>query len=117
LEGEGYEILGAETSDAAEDLLLARKPDLAVIDLVIEYPDSGLVLCHRLKQLYPGTPVIILNGVAAAGLDLAPHSAEEQAWIEAELVLAKPVLADSLRFEARRLLGGGNAARAVGDGG
>ncbi len=103
LASEPYELLTAESSEAAEELLLSREPDLAVLDLVMEQPDAGFVLCYRLKKLYPSTPVIILNAVAAtAGLDFTPHTAEERAWVKAELVLAKPVIAERLRYEARR---------------
>jgi CheY-like chemotaxis protein len=103
--GEGYDVLLVENSEAAEEILLARKPDIALIDLVIEAADAGLVLCHRLKTLYPKTPVIILNDLAAAGWDFTPHSTEQRAWIKADVVLAKPVLGDRLLFEMRRLLG------------
>jgi CheY-like chemotaxis protein len=111
---DGYELLTAETSVAAEEILLSRQPDLAVLDLMLEEADAGFVLCHRLKKLYPGTPVIILSAVAAsAGLDFTPQSAEERSWVKAELVMAKPFIPERLRHEVRRLLAATAKAAAI----
>ncbi len=65
LKKDGHEVHEAGTMSEAEEMLLTFKPDLAIIDLMMEEKDSGFVLCHRIKKLYPGTPVIILTAVKA----------------------------------------------------
>ena len=66
LGGAGYEVAAANSRQEAEDLLLTVRPDLAILDLMMEHMDAGFVLGHNLHRLYPGTPVILLTGVTAA---------------------------------------------------
>lgn len=105
LKAEGYEVLAAGTKDEAEELLLGHKPDVAILDLMMETMDAGFVLAHRISELYPGTPVVILSAVTAqTGLSFGSPSAEAQGWMKASKVLDKPVRADQLKAEVRRLL-------------
>lgn len=105
LTGDGYEVRQAQGQDEAEEQLTAFIPDLAVLDLMMENMDSGFVLCHNIKKLYPGTPVIILTAVqAATGLDFKSRSAEAGSWVGADVLLDKPVRPEQLKAEVRRLL-------------
>ena len=105
LEGDGYEVTTAGGREEAEQALLSAKPDLAIVDLMMEEKDSGFVLCHELRKLYPQTPIIILTSVkAATRLSFAPASAEQKSWVKADCVLDKPVRPEQLRNEVRRML-------------
>ncbi len=105
LSGDGYEVRQAQGQAEAEELLTSFIPDLAVVDLMMENMDSGFVLCHDIKKLYPGTPVIILTAVqAATGLDFKARSAEAGSWVKADCLLDKPVRPEQLKAEVRRLL-------------
>jgi DNA-binding response OmpR family regulator len=105
LGSEGYEVVTAQGRQEGEEALMLGRPDLAIIDLMMEEMDSGFVLCHEIKKLYPETPVIILTAVTAAtGLSFAARSQEERDWIGADLLLDKPARPEELRAEARRLL-------------
>ena len=105
LSAEGYNVTKAQGQKEGEEALLAGIPDLAVLDLMMENMDSGFVLCHHVKRLYPDTPVILLTAVkAATGLDFHPQSDEAASWVKADVVLDKPVRPEQLRNEARRLL-------------
>lgn len=106
LKAEGYEVISAGGETEAEEALLAAKPDLAVLDLMMEQMDSGFVLAHRIKKMYPSVPVIILTAVhAATGLDFKAQNPDERAWIKAEVLLDKPVRGEQLKSEIKRLLG------------
>ncbi|MEW6750999.1 MAG: response regulator [Candidatus Latescibacterota bacterium] len=105
LQGAGYHVLTAEGEEAALDLLMARRPDLAVVDLMMEHMDSGFVLSHRIKQLYPHTPVIILTSVAAeTRMDFQIDPADKGSWVRANAWIDKPVRSEQLRGEVERLL-------------
>ena len=102
---DGYEVHKAQGQEEAEDILTGFIPDLAVLDLMMENMDSGFVLCHSIKKLYPGTPVIILTAVqAATGLDFKARSAEAGSWVKADILMDKPVRPEQLKSEVRRLL-------------
>ena len=105
LGGEGYELVLAQGQNEAEEALMGARPDLAIFDLMMERKDSGFVLCHEAKRLYPEMPVILLTAVTAAtGLNFDLADPEARSWTKADLMLDKPVRAERLRAEVRRLL-------------
>jgi CheY-like chemotaxis protein len=105
LRGAGYQVVAAPGRAEAEELLLLHRPDLAVLDLMMEEMDSGFVLCHEVKRLYPDTPVILLTAVAAAtGMDLREGATGARSWVRADVLLDKPIRPEQLRGEVSRLL-------------
>jgi CheY-like chemotaxis protein len=105
LGGEGYEVVTAQGRKEGEEVLMLGRPDLAIIDLMMEEMDSGFVLCHEMKRLYPDMPVIILTAVTAAtGLDFHARSDEARSWVKADALLDKPVRFEQLKEEVQRLL-------------
>ncbi len=105
LKAEGYKVVQAGGMAEAEETILTVRPDLAILDLMMAEKDAGFVLCNHLKRLYAELPVIIVSNVTpATGLDFRPRSSEEQSWVRADLMLNKPIVAERLRTEVRRLL-------------
>jgi CheY-like chemotaxis protein len=101
----GYEVVTAEGAAAAEEAMLKMKPDLAIFDLMMEEKDSGFVLSHQIKKLYPDVPVILLTAVAGAtGLSFAGRHSDERSWIKVDTTMDKPVRPEQLKAEIRRLL-------------
>ncbi len=89
----------------AEALAAEIKPDLAILDLMMEQHDDGFVLSHHLKRLLPGLPVILVTAVTAeTGLSFSPTSGAERAWVGADALLAKPIRFEQLTREVERLL-------------
>lgn len=105
IRSDGYEVVAAGGQEEAEQVLMAVKPDLAIVDLMMEEMDSGFVLANEIKTLYPETPVIMLTSVkSATGLSFTSTSADQQSWIKADRLLDKPVRAEQLKSEILRLL-------------
>jgi len=105
LRAEGYEVATAQGRQEAEEVLMLGQLDLAIVDLMMEEMDSGFVLCHEIKKLYPDTPVIMLTAVTAAtGLDFHARSKEARTWVKADALLDKPVRFEQLKEEVQRLL-------------
>lgn len=105
LQATGYEVVTASGQEEAEETLLGVVPDLCVVDLMMENTDSGFVLCHNIKRLYPDVPVILLTAVrSSTGLDFTPGTGAGASWIEADAFLDKPVRPEQLRGEVTRLL-------------
>ncbi len=105
LSAEGYEVISAEGRAAAEEAILKSKPDLAILDLMMEEKDSGFVLGYEIKKLYPQTPVIMLTAVTGAtGLSFASQAPEAQSWTKVDKMMDKPVRPEQLKAEVRRLL-------------
>jgi CheY-like chemotaxis protein len=105
IKSEGHEVAAAGGQEEAEQLLMAVKPDLAIVDLMMEEMDSGFILANEIKRIYPDTPVIMLTSVkSATGLSFASTSDEQRSWIKADRLLDKPVRPEQLKNELRRLL-------------
>lgn len=112
LGGDGYHVTSAYGREEAEQALMTFCPNLAIVDLIMEEHDAGFVLCHEIKRLYPGTPVMLLTSVkAATGMSFAATTSEQKSWVGADRVLDKPVRPEQLRAEVRRLLAEAQHAR------
>ncbi len=106
-EADGFQVKTAGGRAEGEDALLGYHPDLCVFDLMMEEMDAGFVLSNTAKKIYPEVPVILLTAVTSAtGMDFRPKSGAARAWVKADAILDKPVRAEQLREEVRRLLRG-----------
>jgi CheY-like chemotaxis protein len=105
LERAGYQTLTAESQREAEMILDKIKPDLAIIDLMMENEDSGFILCFKLKKKYPDVPVIIATAVAAeTGITFDINDENNRKWIRADLFLDKGIKTEILLEEITKLL-------------
>jgi DNA-binding response OmpR family regulator len=101
----GFRVVTAEGQHEAEKLLETFKPDLAILDLMMESEDSGFILAFKLKKKYPDVPVIIATAVASeTGISFGVSTEEERRWIKADLYIEKGIRADQLYREIVKLL-------------
>jgi DNA-binding response OmpR family regulator len=101
----GFKVVLAESQKEAENLLSSFKPDLAILDLMMENDDSGFILCYKMKRKYPDVPIIIATAVAAeTGMTFGISTEQERKWIRADLYLEKGVRPDQLHKEILKLL-------------
>lgn len=105
LQDMGFDVTTASTQKEAEDIIEKFKPDLAILDLMMENQDTGFILCHIIKNKYPGVPIIIASAVTAeTGLLFDVDSEENRQWIKADLFLDKGIRMDQLHKEINKLL-------------
>ena len=101
----GFEVITADTQKEAESIIEKMRPDLAILDLMMENQDTGFILSHKIKNLYPDVPVIIASAVTAeTGILFDITTEEEQDWIKADLFLDKGIRNDQLHKEINKLL-------------
>ena len=101
----GYKTLAVESQAEAESVISRYKPDLAILDLMMENDDSGFILCYKIKKKYPDVPVILATSVShETGLKFSIDSEQEKLWIRADLYLEKGIRADQLDQEVMKLL-------------
>jgi CheY-like chemotaxis protein len=107
LETAGFSVLVAHNATDAVTHLAKTRPDLAILDLMMEKPDVGFMLCYRIKKQDPTIPVIMVTSVTSeTGLDFDATTKEERSWIKADALLDKPVRFEQLQREMNRLLKG-----------
>ena len=105
LEAAGYDVVTAEERRTAEKLLLSVKPDLAILELILEEMDAGFVLGYEIRKLYPGTPIILLTSVLGkTGLSFDGRNPEARSWVPADKIIDKPARAEQLFEEVKKLL-------------
>ncbi len=101
----GYEAITADSQKEAEMIIESVKPDLAILDLMMESDDSGFILAYRIKRKYPDVPIIIATAVTAeTGMSFDINSDDSQQWIKADLFLDKGIRTDQLQREINKLL-------------
>jgi CheY-like chemotaxis protein len=101
----GYETITADSQKEAEMIIESVKPDLAILDLMMESDDSGFILAYRIKRKYPDVPIIIATAVTAeTGMSFDINSDDSQQWIKADLFLDKGIRTDQLQREINKLL-------------
>jgi two-component system, OmpR family, response regulator len=101
----GFETVTAESQAEAEKIILEFKPDLCILDLMMESDDSGFVLSYKIKRRYPDVPIIIATAVTAeTGMTFDIRAEESKRWINAELFLDKGIRNDQLQREIKKLL-------------
>ena len=101
----GYKTIAAESQKEAEDILEKIKPDLAILDLMMENEDSGFILCYKMKKKYPDVPIIIATGVAAeTGITFDINDENNRKWIKADRFLDKGIRSERLKEEIENLL-------------
>jgi CheY-like chemotaxis protein len=96
LEADGYIVNAADT--AAEGLRIAasRKPDLILLDVMMEESDSGFKAAEPLSKL---CPIIMLTSIGDAATEVFDTSA-----LPIKALLQKPVAPEALREKVRRAM-------------
>jgi CheY-like chemotaxis protein len=112
----GFEVLTAESTQAALAALEARTPDLVVLDLMIEHYDSGFLLSHRIRQnpRFAKLPIIMLSGVARETGHRFGDEDMLASWSKLTAFLDKPVTFQQLLKVIEQHLGPGSAAKVQG---
>lgn len=103
LEAAGYEVTAVESEKKADEILKSFKPDLAVLDLMMENQDSGFILAYKIKKTAPAVPVIIVTAVTSQtgiGFDVSGGGS----WIRADAIIEKPIRYEQLLGEINRLM-------------
>ena len=100
LEKYGFKVITAESQHEAEQIITKIRPDLAILDLMMENEDSGFILSYKMKKKYPDVPVIISTAVATeTGITFDITDENNRKWIRADAFLDKAVKTEILYGE------------------
>ncbi len=97
LEQQGYEVEEAESCNDAQHVFRTSRPDVVISDYMLA-DGTALDLLHRLKEIDPGIPLLVLT--AHGSIDLAVRAIKEGA----EQFLTKPIEMPALQVILQRLL-------------
>ena len=92
-----YEVEKAGSLQGGMKAIEERKPDLILLDVMMEKYDDGFNMCYDLKhdERYKHIPVIMITAVTeVTGLKFSPDTDGE--YLQAEGYLRKPINAEVL---------------------
>jgi CheY-like chemotaxis protein len=103
LEHRGYEVITARSSKECMEVLDDTRPDIVILDVMMEQFDSGFKASENIKQKYKDLPVMLLTSIGAqTNLDFS-SSKEVLEVSGADVLLDKPVSPKVLIDEIERL--------------
>ena len=103
LEKEGHTVRTASNAGGGLAAVKEAKPDLMVLDIMMDGPDDGIVLARRLRAEGYRFPIIGLSSIGkVTGLDYD----KDGEMLPVDEFVAKPVYPAVLIEKVRKLLGG-----------
>ena len=97
LQEQGYAVICAASQAEAETWIGKQPFDLLITDLILEFSDSGFIICHHFRKAYPASRAILLSDVAAkTGMqfDLSGENARD--WIHADAIMDQTIRMEQL---------------------
>ncbi|MFO7627361.1 MAG: response regulator, partial [Candidatus Fermentibacteraceae bacterium] len=104
LEAVGFQVLTAASGAAGLLMVEREKPDVVVLDVMMENTDEGFDVARRIRQrLHSSVPIIMLTSVGkVTGYDYKPE--EHPDFFPVEAFLEKPVPPATLISRIREVL-------------
>ena len=66
LESKGHEVITAEHPDEGYVIVTEKKPDLIILDVVMDEPDDGFFLAQRFRKENITTPILMYTSISKA---------------------------------------------------
>jgi len=107
LEAKGYRVLSASSGKEGWKMAEKEKPDLIILDLMMEKLDAGMVLSQKIKG-HPelsSTPILMLTSISRdTGMDFTPRTAEDLKKLKVDDFHTKPIKGKTLLEKVEKLL-------------
>jgi two-component system alkaline phosphatase synthesis response regulator PhoP len=106
LENKGFKVDAAIDSKDAANRIMSQKPDLIILDVMMDTKSEGFDFARDLKKNpdYREIPILMLTAVKEkTGIDFKPEAGDES-WLPVEEFLDKPVKPEQLIEKVESLL-------------
>jgi CheY-like chemotaxis protein len=106
LRNSGLEVTAAYSAAEAMDALKATRPNVVVLDVMMEHFDSGFNVSKNIKEEYPDLPIILMTAIGEeTGMDFRPKNDEERKLMHADAFLDKAASPETLLEKVNELTG------------
>lgn len=104
-----YEVATAANPKEAREKLFSEKPDLILLDIMMDSLFDGFSLCHAIKtskefKEFKDTPIIFVSAVKEIAGTRFQFKGEEQGMVGPDDYIDKPVVAADLLARIEKLL-------------
>jgi len=105
IEAAGCEVISASNGRTGGDLARSQRPDVIVLDVMMDTPTEGFELARDLRADpdLRTTPLIMLTGVNQE--DIPWRFDKDEEWLPVDVFLDKPVDTERLVAEIRKAVG------------
>ncbi|MHC4293390.1 MAG: response regulator, partial [Planctomycetota bacterium] len=106
LENEGYSLATAENSEEALDSVKSDKPNLIILDVMMNTAREGFIFSRELKSSddCKNIPILMVSAVKEkTGIDFKGIAGDDT-WLPVDEFLDKPIKPDVLITKVRELL-------------
>lgn len=109
LRSANYNVATAKDPNEGEEKVLSEKPDLILLDIMMDSLFDGYSLCHKIKtsekfKAYRNTPIIFVSAVKEKSGSRFHFHGEEQGLVGPDDYIDKPVKPLELIDHIERLL-------------
>jgi CheY-like chemotaxis protein len=109
LESALYDVVTASNPEEGQEKILSDKPDLILLDIMMDSLFDGFSLCHSIKtskeyKEFRDTPVIFVSAVKEKTGSRFQFNAQEQGMVGPDDYIDKPVKPNDLIARIERLL-------------
>ncbi len=100
LNSKGYEVITAGNPDDGYKLVTEKKPNLIILDVMMDEPDDGFFLAQRFRKENIKTPIIMYTSVSKAiGMDFGASD-----MVPVDDFVEKPISPDTLIQKVEKFL-------------
>jgi len=109
LESGSYNVMTAKNPKESKEKLLVEKPDLILLDIMMDSIFDGFSLCHDIKtskeyEELRDTPIIFVSAVKGKSGSRFDFNPSEQGLVGPDDYIDKPVQPDDLLARIERLI-------------
>ncbi|MBN2857084.1 MAG: redox-sensing transcriptional repressor Rex [Candidatus Delongbacteria bacterium] len=99
MEASGFSVSYAQNGEDGMKMVKKEQPDLIVLDIMMEKPDSGFIFLNELREKGLSIPVILCSSIARATANILDVN-----QLNIKTILQKPVDLDELITKIRKYL-------------
>jgi DNA-binding response OmpR family regulator len=101
LKSKGYKVITATNPKDGYDIVIQNKPDLIILDVMMDEPDDGFFLAQKFRKENVNSPILMYSSVSkTVGMDYAPGE-----LVPVDDFVEKPISPEELIQKVGRLLG------------
>ncbi len=108
LESNGYDVNTANNTENGLNSINRDKPDLVILDVMMDSPDEGFQFAYKLKNddKLKNIPILMSTSVSqVTGMDFSPASDNRnEEWISVDEFIEKPIESEKFLAVVEKLL-------------
>jgi DNA-binding response OmpR family regulator len=100
LTSKGYQVILASNPKDGYNIIKTQKPDLIILDVMMDEPDDGFFLAQKLRREKITTPILMYTSISkTVGLDFGASE-----MVPVDDFVEKPISPDALIQKVEKLL-------------